>query len=191
MLLSTLDITHQHSALLQSLLSNTKNNANLITTAINEKLRNVNPVQTSYPSIRWANNQSHVFIGIKYAPKFDSPGYLEYNIKNEQINITNNSISLTAEILEESKTIHYVADFKLYGLIDESNSSITHESVGRIYIILKKSSDVFWPKLSNEVIPNLVIWWEMKEKYQTGDDDRDEEAPKKKKKTVKPGNVIT
>jgi hypothetical protein len=188
-LLNTLDISHEHSHSLQTLLANTKNNANIIATAINEKLRVINPVQISYPSIRWANNLTHVFIGVKYAPKFASPGYLEYNIKNEKINLTRNAIFLSAEVQEEAKTIRYVANFKLFGLVVEANSSVEHESVGRIYIILKKLIDVYWPKLSDDSIPNLVVWWEMKEKYPTGDEDS-EEAPKKRKKPIKQGMIL-
>ncbi len=145
-------------------------------------------MQISYPSIRWANNLTHVFIGVKYAPKFATPGYLEYNIKNEKINLTRNAISLSAEVQEEAKTIRYVANFKLFGAVIEANSSIEHESVGRIYIILKKSVDMLWPKLSDDGIPNLVVWWEMKEKYPTIEDS--EEAPRKKRKPVKQGMIL-
>ena len=179
-LLNILAIDIDQAKKLELLSQKIKNSLNLINTGLHDKLRSVNPVQTSYPSIRWADNSTHVFIGIKYAPKFDSPGYININIKNEQINITENSVQLSAEIYEEAKTIKYVADIQLTHPILKDNSSWMNEALGRVYIVLMKQSAGMWHKLSTEFVPNLVVWWDLKEKYANDTNYNDNSIKKKK-----------
>jgi len=185
-LLNILTIDTEQAKKLELLSQKIKNSLNLINTGLHDKLRSVNPVQISYPSIRWADNNTHVFIGIKYAPKFDSPGYININIKNEQINITENKVQLSAEIYEEAKTIKYVADIQLAYPIVKNNSSWMNEALGRVYIVLKKQSGGIWHKLSTEFVPNLVVWWDLKEKYANDTHYNDDNIKK-----MKDGIIVT
>jgi len=55
-------------------------------------------VQIAYPAFQWAQSLSNIYLNIKYSHKMDSPGYLE--IKNETVNITDNKVYLSGDIVK-------------------------------------------------------------------------------------------
>ena len=123
--------------------------------------------QTISPAFKWAQSLEDIFIEIKYAHRYDSPGCLE--IKDMNIDIKNDSVSFVGFCVLGDVPIKI--DFKIdtYQGLNVSECSHGAGSVGRYQITLKKSEKSFWKKLLKDdspVPPNMRIWFEMKEKYE-------------------------
>ena len=123
--------------------------------------------QTISPAFKWAQSLEDIFIEIKYAHRYDSPGCLE--IKDMNIDIKNDSVSFVGFCVLGDVPIKI--DFKIdtYQGLNVSECSHGAGSVGRYQITLKKSEKSFWKKLLKDdspVPPNMRVWFEMKEKYE-------------------------
>ncbi len=128
----------------------------------------VKEYQTISPAFKWAQSLEDIFIEIKYAHRHDSPGCLE--IKDMDIKIKNDSVSFEGFCVLGDVPIKI--DFKIdtYQGLNVSECSHGEGSVGRYQITLKKNQKSFWKKLLKEdspVPPNMRVWFEMKEKYET------------------------
>ena len=127
----------------------------------------VKEYQTVSPAFKWAQSLDDIFIEIKYAHRYDSPGCLE--IKDMKIDIKNDSVSFLGFCVLGDVPIKI--DFKIDTFQGLNVSECTHGagSVGRYQITLKKNEKGFWKKLLKDgspIPPNMRIWFEMKEKYE-------------------------
>ena len=128
----------------------------------------VKEYQIVSPAFKWAQSLEDIFIEIKYAHRYDSPGCLE--IKDMNIDIKNNSVSFIGYCVLGDVPIKI--DFKIDTFKGLNVSDCTHGagSVGRYQITLKKNQKGFWKKLLKDDFPappNMRVWFEMKEKYES------------------------
>jgi hypothetical protein len=122
--------------------------------------------QTVYPAFRWAQSLEDIFIEIKFAHRFDSPGCLE--IKDMNVDIKNDSVTFEGYCVLGDVPIKI--DFKIdtFKGLNVSDCSHGAGSVGRYQLTLKKGEKSYWKKLLKEDSPiplNMKVWFEMKEKY--------------------------
>jgi hypothetical protein len=122
--------------------------------------------QTVYPAFRWAQSLEDIFIEIKFAHRFDSPGCLE--IKDMNVDIKNDSVKFEGYCVLGDVPIKI--DFKIdtFKGLNVSDCSHGAGSVGRYQLTLKKGEKSYWKKLLKEDSPiplNMKVWFEMKEKY--------------------------
>ena len=122
--------------------------------------------QTVYPAFRWAQSLEDIFIEIKFAHRFDSPGCLE--IKDMNVDIKNDSVKFEGYCVLGDVPIKI--DFKIdtFKGLNVSDCSHGAGSVGRYQLTLKKVEKSYWKKLLKEDSPiplNMKVWFEMKEKY--------------------------
>ena len=124
--------------------------------------------QDVFPASRWAQNLDEIFIEIKYAHKYDSPGCLE--IKDLKIEIKEKSVKLVGYCFLGDVPIRMNYYIETYDKINVKESRHFVSSVGRYQFNLKKKkSNNYWKKLLSDKMTmptNMRIWFEMKEKYQ-------------------------
>jgi hypothetical protein len=118
------------------------------------------------PAFQWAQNIENVFIEIKYAHRFDSPGCLE--VKKENLTFNLNQISFSAYCIQGDTPINFLLDLQLFDDIINEESSSVSASVGRLQLTLKKKEPRFWNSLlkpGTDSPSNMRMWLEMREKY--------------------------
>lgn len=118
------------------------------------------------PAFQWAQNIENVFIEIKYAHRFDSPGCLEVKKENLTFNFT--EISFSAYCIQGDTPINFLLNLQLFDEIINEESSSVSASVGRLQLTLKKKEARFWNSLlkpGSETPSNMRMWLEMREKY--------------------------
>lgn len=118
------------------------------------------------PAFQWAQNLEFIFIQIKYAHRFDSPGCLE--VKKEEITIDGNVLNFSALCLQGDTPIKFSLTLDLFDNIDKEHSVFSSSSVGRMQLNLKKEKVDYWKSLlkqGSEAPSNMRMWIEMREKY--------------------------
>jgi hypothetical protein len=106
-----------------------------------------------------------LFMDIKYAHRFDSPGCLE--LGNRTIAIEKMAFTMDGDCEQSNQPMHMHLELALYAEIDPDMSFYSDSSGGRLTVNLKKKDRAAWPlPISGLIKPtNMLIWWEMKEKY--------------------------
>jgi len=163
----------------------------IATSAVSQKVKDIYNMfrfdESDYvnasPAFQWAQNLDNVFIQIKYAHRFDSPGCLE--VKKENFEIKGNVLEFTAFCIQGDTPIKFSLTLDLFDNINKEASTLTTSSVGRNQITLKKENPVYWNSLLKpgaEAPSNMRMWLEMREKYleeiQKYIDEKDEEEYK-------------
>ncbi|CRG95363.1 co-chaperone p23, putative [Plasmodium gallinaceum] len=140
-------------------------------------------IDTVNASFQWAQSPENIFLNIKFSHRWSSPGALK--VKNEEIISNKNHFSFSAFSNDSnSLTKKYIVDLTLLHNIIESETKYNFASVGKVVVTLKKEKKKIWNRLllSKEKIPNMHVWWDMKEKYHGSIQDFLKEEEKKKKK---------
>ena len=121
------------------------------------------------PAFQWAQSLDDIYIEIKFSHRHDSPGCIEIN--NINVTITNNTANFIGYCILGDIPIKIDFYIETWQDIDYENS--THGFyglVGRYQMILrKKINGMYWDKLLSDksnYLPNMGIWFEMKEKFQ-------------------------
>lgn len=119
------------------------------------------------PAFQWAQSMDKIFIEVKFASRFDSPGCVEVN----GIKFTHNKegFILKGECSIEEHIMKYELDLKLLNSVDEEYEETKEISGGKFQITLKKKVSKYWERLlkdENEKKDNMKIWFEMKSKYE-------------------------
>lgn len=119
------------------------------------------------PAFQWAQSMDKIFIEVKFASRFDSPGCVEVN----GIKFTHNKegFVLKGECSIEEHIMKYELDLKLLNSVDEEYEETKEISGGKFQITLKKKVSKYWERLlkdENEKKDNMKIWFEMKSKYE-------------------------
>lgn len=76
----------------------------------------------------WAQSRNHVFIQVKFAHRFDSPGCI--TVKDEKVIIKEDSIKLLAFGIEGYQPIKFELSLKLFKEIEPKDSYWQLDSVG-------------------------------------------------------------
>lgn len=131
----------------------------------NSKIQKITPV------FKWAQSKSKIFINVKFAHRWDSPGCLDlWNLNFEIIN--KKKIKFEAFGIQGEQPLKFLLEFPL--LREVKSGSFKQESVGTAVITLEKEAE-------NKVWRNLVernwvkenfkngfkekLWWEMNKRF--------------------------
>lgn len=163
----------------------------IATSAVSQKVKDIYSMfrfdESDYvnasPAFQWAQNLENIFLQIKYAHRFDSPGCLE--VKKENIEIKGNVLEFTAFCIQGDTPIKFSLTLDLFDNINKGASTFSSSSVGRNQLTLKKEKPSYWNSLLKpgaEAPSNMRMWLEMREKYldeiQKYLDEKDEEEYK-------------
>lgn len=88
------------------------------------------------PAFKWAQSLDNVFIETKFSHRIDAPACSD--IFDQKIKITEKHLNLTAKWRRGDDTLMYKLHLNLFDNIDVKASSWEKQSMGRIYIHLKK-----------------------------------------------------
>lgn len=88
------------------------------------------------PALKWAQSLDNVFIETKFSHRIDAPACSD--IFDQKIKITEKHVNLTAKCRRGDDTIHYRLHLNLFDNINVKESTWEKQSMGRIYIHLKK-----------------------------------------------------
>lgn len=88
------------------------------------------------PAFKWAQSLDNVFIETKFSHRLDSPACVD--IIDQKIKITETHLNLTAKCRRGDDTLQYKLHLNLFDNINVTASSWEKQSMGRIYIHLKK-----------------------------------------------------
>jgi len=121
------------------------------------------------PAFKWAQSLDNIFIETKFSHRLDAPACID--ILDQKIKITEKHLNLTAKCRRGDDTLHFKLFLNFYDNVNVSASSWEKQSMGRIYIHLKKKIlPNRWAKLymnDEEDKPGRVqLWKEMHEKYE-------------------------
>ena len=148
-------------------LSNTINSLQKKLEEIMNKYKfNENDYQIVSPAFQWAQSLSTIFIEVKFAHRHDSPGCIEIN--NLNIDINSNNIRLIAYCISTDIPIKFDLNLNCLFDFDKEKSSFSSGSVGRYQLTLKKKEVKYWERLlfdPKESFINMKIWYEMRNKY--------------------------
>ena len=124
------------------------------------------PEKLEPPSFRWAQSMKYIFIEIKTSATFNSPGFadilsFEYHSGKELFNIT-------IDAYQDEKLIRYNLKLEFYKRIVPEWIIVSNSSAGKIFVNITKSYPSNWKRLlkSEDKPNNMVIWWELKAKYE-------------------------
>ena len=148
-------------------LSNTINSLQKKLEEIMNKYKfNENDYQIVSPAFQWAQSLSTIFIEVKFAHRHDSPGCIEIN--NLNIDINSNNIRLIAYCISTDIPIKFDLNLNCLFDFDKEKSSFSSGSVGSYQLNLKKKEVKYWERLlfdPKESFINMKIWYEMRNKY--------------------------
>lgn len=114
--------------------------------------------------MQWAQSPLKVFIEVKFAHRFDSPGCLE--VQDSKVTFEANRVQFTGVCSQSGHKIQYLLDFETSEAIVPTASTYSFASVGRLSITLEKQTEGYWTAPMKGKRPNnLQVWWEMKERY--------------------------
>ena len=125
-----------------------------------------NDYQIVSPAFQWAQSLSTIFIEVKFAHRHDSPGCIEIN--NLNIEINGNNVRSIAYCISTDIPIKFDLNLNCLFDFDKEKSSFSSGSVGRYQMTLKKKDVKYWERLlfdPKENFSNMKIWYEIKNRY--------------------------
>jgi len=134
-----------------------------------ELLRTLNPkygvASQVSPAFQWAQNDTSVFLTIKYTVRWNAPGALE--VTDPNVIITGNTFNFTGEGKHSNNKYKYTLSLKFFDNLSEPMSTWSTASVGKLSVTLRKKWPRKWPRLlanKKAKITNMHVWMEMQEK---------------------------
>jgi len=138
-----------------------------------ELLRTLNPkygqAQQVAPAFQWAQNDTSIFLTIKYTVRWNAPGALEATDIN--VLMEGNFFNFSGLGKHSNNKYKYVLGLSLFdAIMPQPVSSWSAASVGKLSVTLRKRWARKWPRLlSNKKtkIGNMHVWMEHQEKLDT------------------------
>jgi hypothetical protein len=134
-----------------------------------ELLRTLNPkygmAQQVSPSFQWAQNDTCIFLTVKYTVRWNAPGALE--VTEPSVNMTDHSFNFSGLGKHSNNKYRYTLGLNLFDNIDGELSQWSAASVGKLSVTLRKKWARKWPRLLGDKklkISNMHVWMEMQEK---------------------------
>mmetsp|Transcript_7596 Transcript_7596/g.15745 ORF Transcript_7596/g.15745 Transcript_7596/m.15745 type:complete len:640 (-) Transcript_7596:176-2095(-) len=134
-----------------------------------ELLRTLNPkyglAQQVSPAFQWAQNDSCIFLTIKYTVRWNAPGALE--VTEPSVNMSQNVFNFTGLGKHSNNKYRYLLSLSLFDVILGSSSTWSAASVGKLSVTLRKKWPRKWPRLlanKKAKISNMHVWMENQEK---------------------------
>mmetsp|Transcript_64081 Transcript_64081/g.134725 ORF Transcript_64081/g.134725 Transcript_64081/m.134725 type:complete len:656 (+) Transcript_64081:111-2078(+) len=134
-----------------------------------ELLRTLNPkygqAQQVAPAFQWAQNDTCIFLSVKYTVRWNAPGALEVTEPN--VNMTLNTFNFSGLGKHSNNKYRYFLSLNLFDNIVSEFSQWSAASVGKLSVTLRKKWPRKWPRLianKKAKIGNMHMWMEMQEK---------------------------
>jgi hypothetical protein len=134
-----------------------------------ELLRTLNPkyglAQQVSPAFQWAQNDTCIFLTVKYTVRWNAPGALE--VTEPSVNMTDNEFNFTGLGKHSNNKYKYSLSLSLFDVILSSSSTWSAASVGKLSVTLRKKWPRKWPRLlanRKTKIGNMHVWMEMQDK---------------------------
>ncbi|KAF8817951.1 CS domain-containing protein [Cardiosporidium cionae] len=142
------------------------------------------------PAFQWAQSLDTIYLSIKFAYRWNSPGALsveEEKVETFEKNFYFSGIGTHSGVKKKYELDLILFDSvipELHGMGEEGivasvrtpiflvhicalqQTQWNFASVGKMYVELKKASPAIWERMTQEKkkIPNMLIWWDMQEK---------------------------
>jgi hypothetical protein len=138
-----------------------------------ELTRTLNPryglAQQVSPAFQWAQNDTCIFLTVKYTVRWNAPGALEATDIN--VLVEGNSFNFTGLGKHSNNKYKYVLGLSLFDVIlPQPASSWSAASVGKLSVTLRKRWPRKWPRLlanKKAKISNMHVWMEFQEKVES------------------------
>lgn len=134
-----------------------------------ELLRTLNPkyglAQQVSPAFQWAQNDTCVFLTIKYTVRWNAPGALE--VTEPSVNFTEEMFNFTGLGKHSNNKYRYALSLHVFDKIKGDESIWSEASVGKLSVTLKKRWPRKWPRLlanKKTKISNMHLWMDNQEK---------------------------
>lgn len=135
-----------------------------------ELLRTLNPkygqAQQVSPAFQWAQNDTCIFLTVKYTVRWNAPGALEAT--DIVVDMSGASFNFTGMGKHSNNKYKYVLSLPLFDYISEQHSSWSAASVGKLSVTLRKKWARKWPRLLGDKkmkIGNMHVWSERQEQF--------------------------
>jgi hypothetical protein len=112
------------------------------------------------PAFQWAQNDTAVFIQLKYSRRFNAPGAVD--VEDFNCTFTNSSLVFSAIGGHSGKRFEYALNLDFFDSINPELSSWNIGSVGKVFLTIMKQSVSKWPRLllTNVKIDNMHYWYD-------------------------------
>merc|ERR1719160_1698637 len=134
-----------------------------------ELLRTLNPkygqAQQVAPAFQWAQNDTCIFLTVKFTVRWNAPGALE--VTEPAVVMEANTFNFTGLGKHSNNKYKYVLALSLFDGIDSAASVWSTASVGKLSATLRKTWARKWPRLLEDKktkISNMHLWMEMQDK---------------------------
>lgn len=134
-----------------------------------ELLRMLNPkygeAQQVAPAFQWAQNDTCVFLTIKYTVRWNAPGALE--VTEPSVNMTLNTFNFSGLGKHSNNKYRYFLSLNFFDHINSEASQWSAASVGKLSVTLRKRWPRKWPRLianKKTKIGNMHVWMEQQER---------------------------
>lgn len=117
------------------------------------------PFTSIEPVFQWAQSYKYIYIQVKFAHRLDSPGCL--GVSNEVVNITNNTLFLSAFGIQAHQPIAFTLNLTLFDDVVPENCTWKMEAVGTMFFNLTKANDTLWRRLIVQKEKKIPVWWHM------------------------------
>eukprot|EP00747_Dinoflagellata_sp_TGD_P168659 gnl/TRDRNA2_/TRDRNA2_195594_c0_seq1.p1 gnl/TRDRNA2_/TRDRNA2_195594_c0~~gnl/TRDRNA2_/TRDRNA2_195594_c0_seq1.p1 ORF type:complete len:317 (+),score=73.92 gnl/TRDRNA2_/TRDRNA2_195594_c0_seq1:43-951(+) len=119
------------------------------------------------PAFQWAQNDTCIFLSIKFTVRWNAPGALE--VTDAVVNISDASFYFQANGKHSNNKYIYKLNLDMFDHIVEGPSYWSLASVGKLSATIRKRAARRWPRLladrrSKDKINNMHVWLEMQQK---------------------------
>lgn len=136
-----------------------------------ELLRTLNPkygqAQQVTPAFQWAQNDTCIFLTVKWTVRWNAPGALE--VFDPSVNMSANSFNFTGFGKHSNNKYKYSLGLGLFDNILPDFSTWSAASVGKMSVTLRKKWARKWPRLLGDKklkIGNMHVWMEQQDKLE-------------------------
>ena len=120
------------------------------------------------PAFQWTQNDTSVFIQLKYSRRFNAPGSVD--VTDFNCTFTDTSMIFSAIGGHSGKMFEYVLDLDFFDSIDPVFSKWMEGSVGKVSLTIQKARASKWPRLLLDKslrIDNMHYWFDFGEKQES------------------------
>lgn len=134
-----------------------------------ELLRTLNPkygqAQQVAPAFQWAQNDTCIFLTVKFTVRWNAPGALE--VSEPVVHMLANSFNFTGLGKHSNNKYRYHLSLAFFDNINPVASEWSTASVGKLSVTLRKKWARKWPRLlgnKKTKIQNMHIWMEQQDR---------------------------
>lgn len=134
-----------------------------------ELMRRLNPkygqAQQVAPAFQWAQNDTCIFLTVKFTARWNAPGAL--GVTEPTVEIVANKFNFTGLGKHSNNKYKYQLGLKLFDNVAPADSTWNAASVGKLSVILRKAWPRKWPRLlmdKKAKIGNMHVWMETQDR---------------------------